>query len=104
VNISGESSKSGVSLEELAPLAEHVLQLPHLQLRGLMAMPAPGLGEAAQRESFARLREALSRLRTRYTGDLDTLSMGMSDDLESAIAEGSTMVRVGSAIFGSRNR
>ena len=103
VNISGETSKSGVSLEELPRLALEVMQLPRLQLRGLMAIPAPADGFSEQREPFARLREALAGLQSLGPG-LDTLSMGMSDDLEAAIAEGSTIVRVGTGIFGPRKR
>jgi hypothetical protein len=103
VNISGEVSKSGVSLEELPALAAEVAALPRLQLRGLMAIPAPATDEADQRRAFARLREALENLRD-IAPQLDTLSMGMSGDLEAAIAEGATIVRVGTAIFGPRQR
>jgi len=103
VNISGEESKSGVSLEELPRLARDVLELPRLQLRGLMAIPAPAADPAQQRAAFASLRLALAQLRALAPG-MDTLSMGMSDDLEAAIAEGSTMIRVGTGIFGSRDR
>jgi pyridoxal phosphate enzyme (YggS family) len=103
VNISGERSKSGVSLEDLPGLASEVLQLPRLQLRGLMAIPAPSPDPARQRAAFAALRLALEQLQSLAPG-MDTLSMGMSDDLEAAIAEGATMVRVGSGIFGPRNR
>lgn len=105
VNISDEASKSGVSLAELPALAEAVLQLPRLRLRGLMAIPAPAEGMAAQRAPFARLREALEALRERFPeAPLDTLSMGMSDDLEAAVLEGATLVRLGTAIFGARQR
>ena len=104
VNISGEQSKSGVSLEELPGLASEVLALPRLQLRGLMAIPAPTPDPARQRAAFAALRLALEQLQQTLAPAMDTLSMGMSDDLEAAIAEGSTMVRVGSGIFGPRNR
>jgi pyridoxal phosphate enzyme (YggS family) len=103
VNISGEQSKSGVSLEELPALASEVLLLPRLQLRGLMAIPAPSPEPARQRAAFAALRLALEQLQSLAPG-MDTLSMGMSDDLEAAIAEGATLVRVGSGIFGPRNR
>jgi len=103
VNISDEASKSGVSLAELPALAEAVLQLPRLRLRGLMAIPAPAEGMAAQRAPFARLREALEALRERFPeAPLDTLSMGMTGDLEAAVQEGATLVRVGTAIFGER--
>lgn len=101
VNISGEASKSGVTLEELPPLAAAVAALPRLRLRGLMALPAPTDDFEAQRAAFCRLRQAFDALVARGLA-LDTLSMGMSDDLEAAIAEGSTLVRVGSAIFGAR--
>ena len=103
VNISGEASKSGVSPQDLPQLAQEVLSLPRLQLRGLMAIPARTTEVALQRTAFARLRQALEHLR-QIAPDLDTLSMGMSSDLEAAIAEGSTIVRVGTGIFGSRNR
>jgi pyridoxal phosphate enzyme (YggS family) len=105
VNISDEASKAGVALEALEPLAETVLSLPGLRLRGLMAIPAPSAGFAAQRAPFARLREALEALKTRFPeAELDTLSMGMSDDLEAAVAEGATLLRLGTALFGARPR
>ncbi len=103
VNVSGEASKSGVSLGELPGLVEAVLPLPGLRLRGLMAIPAPDPEVAAQRRAFALLRAAMEELR-RVAPRADTLSMGMSEDLEAAIAEGSTLVRVGTAIFGPRER
>jgi len=103
VNISGEQSKSGISLDELPRLAQEVIGLPRLQLRGLMTIPAPSTDPEQQKAAFARLRLALDRLRE-LAPAADTLSMGMSDDLEAAIAEGSTVVRIGSGIFGSRNR
>ena len=103
VNISSEASKSGVLPEALPQLVREVLPLPGLQLRGLMAIPAPGAEPAQQRAAFAQVREALQQLRA-LAPDLDTLSMGMSDDMEAAIAEGATIVRVGSAIFGARKR
>ena len=99
VNVSDEPSKEGVRLEELAALAEAVTQLPRLRLRGLMAIPAPSANLDAQRLSFRMLREALEGL---GIAGMDTLSMGMSGDLESAVMEGATLVRVGSAIFGER--
>lgn len=103
VNISDEASKSGVSLEALPALAEAVQALPRLRLRGLMAIPAPAEGLDAQRVPFARLREALEGLRERLPGaPLDTLSMGMTADLEAAVLEGATLVRLGAAIFGER--
>ncbi|MDI5892897.1 YggS family pyridoxal phosphate-dependent enzyme [Halomonas rhizosphaerae] len=103
VNISDEASKSGVSLEALPALAEAVQAMPHLRLRGLMAIPAPAEGLNAQRAPFARLREALEDLHERLPeAPLDTLSMGMSADLEAAVLEGATLVRLGTAIFGER--
>ncbi|MGZ5724620.1 MAG: YggS family pyridoxal phosphate-dependent enzyme [Caldimonas sp.] len=101
VNVSGEASKSGVAPGELAPLAHAVAALPRLRLRGLMAIPAPAVGSEAQRRPHRLLRECLEALRADGL-ELDTLSAGMSDDLEAAILEGSTMVRVGTAIFGNR--
>ncbi|HYW90872.1 MAG TPA: YggS family pyridoxal phosphate-dependent enzyme [Gammaproteobacteria bacterium] len=101
VNISGEPSKSGTTLDALPDLARAVASLPRLRLRGLMAIPAPAPELERQREPYRRLREARDALAVRGLS-LDTLSMGMSDDLEAAIAEGSTLVRVGTAIFGPR--
>jgi pyridoxal phosphate enzyme (YggS family) len=101
VNVSGEASKAGVSEAELPALASEVATLPGLRLRGLMCIPAPAEGFAAQRAPFAELARMLQRLHGAGM-DVDTLSMGMSDDLEAAIAEGATWVRVGTAIFGSR--
>jgi pyridoxal phosphate enzyme (YggS family) len=103
VNISGEASKSGATPEDLPELARQVAQLPNLRLRGLMAIPEPETDPAKQRAAFARLRMLAEQLGMDGL-DLDTLSMGMSADLEAAIAEGATIVRVGSAIFGSRTR
>ncbi|WP_046079378.1 YggS family pyridoxal phosphate-dependent enzyme [Halomonas sp. HG01] len=104
VNISDEPSKSGVSVADLPALAEAVLAMPNLRLRGLMAIPAPADDPAAQRRPFARLREALEDLRERFPeARLDALSMGMSGDLEAAVAEGATQVRLGTAIFGARD-
>jgi len=101
VNVSGEASKSGCSLDELPELARAIAGLPHLRLRGLMCIPAPHDDFAAQRAPFRTLREAFERLNAEGV-ELDTLSMGMSNDLEAAIAEGSTMVRIGTAVFGAR--
>jgi hypothetical protein len=101
VNVSGEASKSGVAPGELSRLAHAVATLPRLRLRGLMAIPAPAGGIEAQRAPHRLLRECLESLRAEGL-DLDTLSAGMSDDLEAAILEGATMVRIGSAIFGNR--
>lgn len=99
VNVSGEASKSGCSPAEVPALAQAVATLPRLGLRGLMAIPEPDDDPARQREQFAALR----RLRDALGMRLDTLSMGMSHDLEAAIMEGATIVRVGTAIFGQRN-
>ncbi len=106
VNISAEASKRGVLPSELPALAHTVAGLPRLRLRGLMAIPAPEPDPARQRAAFARMRELYDQLGRQLAGRgvvLDTLSMGMSDDLEAAIAEGSTMVRIGTAIFGARS-
>jgi len=116
VNISGEASKAGVAPPDALALCRAVAALPRLRLRGLMAIPAPGAAltkakigdglrfrpEIGVRPQFSRLRELQESL-TRAGLELDTLSAGMSDDLEAAIAEGSTLVRVGTAIFGKRN-
>ncbi len=102
VNLSGEESKSGVAPEQLAELAQSVALLPHIELRGLMTIPAPASKLAAQRVPFARLRELLQALNDQGL-ELDTLSMGMSHDIEAAVLEGATIVRVGTAIFGERN-
>ncbi len=101
VNVSGEASKSGVSPEEVEALALQVAKLPNLKLRGLMSIPAPESGEEAQRLPFARMREIFQHLNRQGMG-LDTLSMGMSHDYPAAIMEGATIVRIGTAIFGSR--
>lgn len=101
VNISGEASKSGVAPADLRALAESVSQLPRIKLRGLMAIPAPAADPVAQRQPFRVLRELLEQLIAQGI-PLDTLSMGMSEDLEAAVAEGATIVRVGTAIFGQR--
>ncbi len=101
VNISNEDSKSGVPEEDVASLAQQIAYLPRLKLRGLMTIPAPAPGFAQQRAPFRRLRELYEEL-NRNGFALDTLSMGMSNDIEAAIAEGSTLVRVGTAIFGER--
>jgi len=101
VNISGEASKSGIPPEQLPELASSIAALPRLQLRGLMVIPAPETDFARQRQAFARTRQLLEQL-NRAGLALDTLSMGMSDDLEAAIAEGATLVRIGTAIFGAR--
>lgn len=101
VNVSGEASKSGLAPEDAAALAHAVTALPRLRLRGLMAIPEPGNDVALLRRRFILLRELLARLNAEGM-KLDVLSMGMSDDFEIAIAEGATIVRVGTAIFGTR--
>ncbi|HEX7971971.1 MAG TPA: YggS family pyridoxal phosphate-dependent enzyme, partial [Thiobacillus sp.] len=101
VNVSGEASKGGVSIAELPALADAVAALPRLQLRGLMAIPAPAADVAMQRAAFRQVRAAFEALVARGHA-LDTLSMGMSADLEAAILEGATIVRVGTALFGAR--
>ncbi len=102
VNISGEASKSGAGEDELPELARQVTALPNLRLRGLMAIPEATKDEAQQRAAFARLRTLFEALRAQGLA-LDTLSMGMSGDLKAAVAEGATIVRIGSAIFGARH-
>lgn len=101
VNVSGETSKSGVSASEAPALARAIAALPNLRLRGLMTIPRPGGTFPEQRQPFRQLRELAEQLRAEGLR-LDTLSMGMSDDLEAAVAEGATLVRVGTAIFGER--
>jgi pyridoxal phosphate enzyme (YggS family) len=103
VNVSGEATKSGVPPAEVAGLARLVAQMPRLRLRGLMAIPEPTANAGLQLERFRAVRELFDGLNKEGFA-LDTLSMGMSQDLESAVAEGSTMVRVGTAIFGERTK
>jgi PLP dependent protein len=103
VNVSGEPTKAGVSADGLPALAEAVAGLTRLRLRGLMTIPAPAADLETQRRPFRRLRDLRDELEGRGLR-LDTLSMGMSDDLEAAIAEGATLVRVGTAVFGPRRR
>lgn len=102
LNVSGEASKGGVAIAELPALADALSTLPGLQLRGLMAIPAPATDPVIQRAAFGQVRAALESLKARGYA-LDTLSMGMSADLEVAILEGATIVRVGTALFGERN-
>ena len=104
VNVSGENTKSGIPAEEVIPLAEAITQLPRLRLRGLMSIPAPVSDAALQREQFRLVREAFKQLRQQLPDatHIDTLSIGMSEDYPAAIAEGATIVRIGSAIFGAR--
>lgn len=109
VNVSDEDSKSGIPLAEAESLCNAVSKLPNVVLRGLMAIPAPNTDPALQRQAFAAVRECFVGILAAHSTEpgyqfFDTLSMGMSDDLESAIAEGSTMVRVGTAIFGKRDK
>ena len=101
INVNDEASKSGVSLDELPALADKISTLPNLQLRGLMAIPKPTSDQQQQRDNFAKVTQAFHKLKLDHPA-LDTLSMGMSGDLEAAIAEGSTLVRIGTDIFGPR--
>ena len=101
VNLSGEDSKAGIAAAEVAAFAAQVAELPRLRLRGLMTLPAPESDLARQREPFRQLRELLDTLRGEGHA-VDTLSMGMTQDMEAAIAEGATWVRIGTAIFGAR--
>lgn len=104
VNVSGEASKAGVAPDEALRLVEQVRALPRLTLRGLMTLPAPDVGPEALRAQFGQLAALFSEVRRLHPDwtDWDTLSMGMSDDLEIAISAGSTLVRVGTALFGAR--
>lgn len=102
VNISDENSKSGIMLEALPELAQAVAALPRLRLRGLMAIPAPESDYQRQLAVCQQMAAAFNDLKPRFP-DVDTLSLGMSDDLEAAIAAGSTLVRIGTAIFGARD-
>ncbi|MFT5504264.1 MAG: pyridoxal phosphate enzyme (YggS family) [Gammaproteobacteria bacterium] len=101
VNIDQEATKAGVAIEAVEALAKAISSLPNIKLRGLMAIPARGETESEQRKPFAQLKECLTNLQS-IGINCDTLSMGMSNDLEAAIAEGSTLVRIGTAIFGER--
>ena len=103
VNISNEASKSGVQPDDILPLAKHVENLPHLRLRGLMAIPEPTDDVVQQEQTFRQMRTLFERLQQALPHtQIDTLSMGMTDDMQTAIQCGSTMVRVGTAIFGKR--
>ena len=109
INVSEEESKSGLALDEVEALCNAIAKLPHLALRGLMAIPAPTDDVSQQHRAFAAIRECFVGSKAKHSNDIgydffDTLSMGMSDDMEAAIAEGSTMVRIGSAIFGKRDK
>lgn len=101
VRLADEPGKGGITKTELAPLARRVLELPRLKLRGLMCVPPPRAGFEAQRQLFAELADCAHELRAQGI-PLDTLSMGMSGDLEAAVAAGATHVRIGTAIFGER--
>ncbi len=103
VNTSGENSKSGINIEETLTLAKQINGLPNIQLRGLMTIPAATDDLNLQRQPFRLLRELKEELQS-HGIEMDTLSMGMTNDMEAAIAEGSTMVRIGTAIFGQRNK
>jgi pyridoxal phosphate enzyme (YggS family) len=101
VNVDDEESKSGCAPDRIAPLAEAIARHPALKLRGLMAIPKPHADVSLRRAAFERMRSLYDALRREHA-DVDTLSMGMSDDFELAIACGATMVRIGSALFGAR--
>lgn len=102
INISDEASKSGISAKEMLELATQISQLPRLKLRGLMAIPKPESEPEQQKIALAQMNELFLQLQSQF-GGIDTLSMGMSDDMPSAIECGSTMVRIGTAIFGARS-
>ncbi|WP_456445202.1 YggS family pyridoxal phosphate-dependent enzyme [Thiolapillus sp.] len=102
LNLTGEQSKGGIDAQELPGLLEKLLQLPHLRIRGLMTMPPANAGETLQHQVFGDLRKLLQKMNAQGH-NLDTLSMGMSGDMQAAICEGATMVRIGTAIFGPRN-
>lgn len=102
INISDEASKSGISAKEMVELATQISQLPRLKLRGLMAIPKPESEPEQQKIALAQMNELFLQLQSQF-GGIDTLSMGMSDDMPSAIECGSTMVRIGTAIFGARS-
>jgi PLP dependent protein len=101
VNIDAEASKSGCAPAAVPVLAQAIAAAPRLRLRGLMAIPAPAPDDAARRDAFRRMRDLYARLESTFP-QVDTLSMGMSEDFELAIAEGATLVRIGSALFGNR--
>lgn len=102
INISDEASKSGIAPEEMLPLAKEIALLPNLKLRGLMAIPKPEHEPAQQKIALSKMQQLFNRLQTEFEG-IDTLSMGMSDDMAAAIECGSTMVRIGTAVFGARD-
>ncbi len=102
ININNEHTKSGFSLGEINPAIEQILKLKQLKLRGLMAIPEKSDDIIIQRQNFALLRRLLDQLNTKFSLSMDTLSMGMSNDMQAAIMEGSTIIRVGTALFGQR--
>lgn len=102
INISDEASKSGIAPEEMLALAKEIALLPNLKLRGLMAIPKPEHEPAQQKIALGKMQQLFNRLQTEFEG-IDTLSMGMSDDMAAAIECGSTMVRIGTAVFGARD-
>lgn len=102
INISDEASKSGIAPEDMLPLAKEIALLPNLKLRGLMAIPKPEHEPAQQKIALGKMQQLFNRLQTEFEG-IDTLSMGMSDDMVAAIECGSTMVRIGTAVFGVRD-
>lgn len=102
INISDETSKSGISPAEMLPLAVEIAKLPNLKLRGLMAIPKPESKPEKQKAALSQMQLLFQQLQEQFDG-IDTLSMGMSDDMAAAIECGSTMVRIGTAIFGARN-
>ena len=104
VNLDSEESKSGFELSVLSQVIEPILALSNIRLRGLMAIPQAGKSLEQQRGSFSRLATAKDKLNKKFKLQMDTLSMGMSGDLEAAVTEGSTMVRIGTAIFGARSK
>ena len=104
INISQESSKSGIQPSDMLTLAKHIENLPHLRLRGLMAIPEPTNDVAQQEQTFCQMKTLFEQLQQALpNAQIDTLSMGMTDDMQSAIKCGSTMVRIGTAIFGTRD-
>ena len=102
INISQEPQKSGFSHSEIYTAMEEVIKLPNLAIRGLMAIPKPSNDFTRQKAAFCQLRELMQQLNQQFELNMDTLSMGMSNDLEAAIAEGATIVRIGTALFGPR--
>ncbi len=101
LNVEQEATKSGIVPDELADIVDAITAMPNLRLRGLMAIPAANVGETQQRETLSRLQTLYEQLQAKVDG-IDTLSVGMSNDMTLAIAHGSTMVRIGTAIFGAR--